>query len=144
MWTSAVEATVGLLDAVIHLDDLLLQDLEGKATAHDALADFDIDSAEVEIFREQSLSVIDHDHGAFKVEIVVGEGDDAVGGRLDRRADRGSEVDAVMRPFREAVENALGSEGGGFSAVEWGAEAFAGIGKRRPLFSTSDKYHSDN
>jgi len=82
------------------------------------LTDFNVDSADMKIFGEKSLAVINHDHRALEIEIAICERDHSVGGRNDRRSGRRSKIDAVMRSLLDSIEYALCSKGTRLAAID--------------------------
>ena len=55
----------------------------------------------------QPLAVIEYQCAAGEIHVVMGQGDDAAGWRIDRAAGRRRDVQTVVRPARLAVEDAL-------------------------------------
>ena len=71
------------------------------------LADMDRHDREMGVDRVDAVAMVDHHGGAGEELIGIGQGDDPVGRRQDRRARRRGDVDAEMRCHRLAVEHAL-------------------------------------
>ncbi len=86
--------------------------------AFDGFAALDHDFAGIGVGGDEAIGVADQDQIAVAFELIAGIGDNAVLGRLDRRAFRHREIDAVVL---QAVR--LRSEGGDDAAAHRPAEA---------------------
>jgi predicted AAA+ superfamily ATPase len=71
-------------------------DLRNHLTALDRIAALHQDFAGVRIGGDEAVAVTDQHQIAVALELIAGIGDDAVFGRLDRRAFRHREIDAVV------------------------------------------------
>ncbi len=69
----------------------------------------DVEARLVQIGGDQALAVIDQGQAALEMHAGSGQGDEAIGGRVDRRARRRGQVDAVVGPGGRAVQDALGA-----------------------------------
>jgi hypothetical protein len=79
--------------------------------AFNALAEHYVDATQVEILRQESLPVIDDDHGPLEVEVIVRETHDSFRWRSYRRSGWSGEIHTVVRALLDAVQDALRAEG---------------------------------